>query len=241
MLCLVVFFTACSKKETVESTEDFGEFQETISESTEDEFAISNQNLPGYEVRETRARDTNKVGKLSQEELEQRQLDIVESVEALEESYAKEKAEALGQEYSEPEPYIESTAENANGEIVPIGDLGNGLALDMKEQIWSGLITEEGMDELDEFINANFTEETEEGKKAVKDYIENEWEKYRKVRESLEALPPEETFSAEEVEKYPEWRNYSKKEVDYALSIGGGSGLEGVEANREGFENSQVK
>lgn len=119
-------------------------------------------------------------------------------------------AEALGQEYTEYEETEEETYIDSNGDISVITDLGDGLVLSMRDQIWSGLIDEEGMEGLEDFVNEYFTDESAENKAAIIEYINGVWDDYTKNQESLAALPPEETFSAEELAEHPEWANYSR-------------------------------
>lgn len=219
ILCLAVIFTGCSKKEPAVSTEETIETEHT-EETTEDEFAINNKNVPGYEVRETKkTKETQR--QLSQEEIESEAIERQESVVAKQKEIDKAKAEALGQTYEETEIYEETYVVDATGEEVWIEDIGDGLVGSMREQVWSGSITEEGMKELEGFIDANFSNESSETKKAIKAYITEQWEEYNTKLESLAALPPEETWSEKELEENPNLYWFSRSEVDYYRSLGG--------------------
>lgn len=105
IISLAVLFTGCNKKEPVISTEATAELEQTES-TTEDEFAIgTNKDIPGYEVRETKEqKETQR--QLSQEEMESKAIEELESAEASVEDLQRKKAEALGQTYEEIEPYI---------------------------------------------------------------------------------------------------------------------------------------
>jgi hypothetical protein len=70
------------------------------------------------------------------------------------------------------------------------------------------------MSELDEFIDENF-DVSEELKAKIHDYITECWEDYSYIQESLANLPPEETWSDDELEQNPDLRNYSRSEVEY--------------------------
>lgn len=111
LLCVVALFIGCHKKEPDISTEATAELEQTES-TTEDEFAIgTNKDIPGYEVRETKEqKETQR--QLSQEEMESKAIEELESAEASVEDLQRKKAEALGQSYEETKTYIESTAEN---------------------------------------------------------------------------------------------------------------------------------
>lgn len=212
----VLGLTGCSKKETVvESSVDFGELESTAEEieTTKDIFAVDDPNIKGYEIRETTARET--ATSLSPEEQESSAIALMEFAESEAESKRRKMAEALGQEYTEYEETEEETYISAEGDISSITDLGDGLVLSMRDQIWSGLIDEEGMEGLEDFVNEYFTDESAENKQAIMDYINSEWHSYTKIQESLAALPSDETFSPEELAERPEWSNYSRKEVAY--------------------------
>lgn len=217
LFCLLCSITACGQKEIIESTEDFEEIEQT-EEHTEDEFAINDKNVPGYEVRETKAtKETQK--QLSQEEMESIAIEEQESIVEKQKEIDKKKAEALGQEYKETEPYEEVYIIDSSGEEVWIEDIGEGLVGSMREQVWSGLIDENGMSTIDFFIDENFPDESSETKKAIKAYIEKQWEDYNVKLESIAALPPEETWSEKELEENPDLYWFSRSEMEYLDSI----------------------
>lgn len=219
LCCGLTLFSisGCGKKEEVlDKPVGFGDGKEIVEtsaqESSEDAYAIYD-NLGGqYDTKETT--EVPKV--LSDEEVDKRLQEVEESVEVYLKEIEEEKKEYFGEGYKTNEiNLVDEYIIDSSGEEVYIEDVGNGLVGSMRDQIYDGLITDVGMSKLDSFIDENFPNESDETKQKIRDYMDYCWEDYTEMQESLAALPPEETWSEEELAENPDLKYYSRSEIDY--------------------------
>lgn len=216
-LCLLLLLSLSGcKKKVADKPIGFGEGKEVIEtsvqESTEDleKFAMEG-NLGGrYDTKETTK---------SQEQILKEQEEEKESLDSVLESITEEKEKVLGTEIS-TEANIEETIKSDSGNIEYLEDVGNGLVASMREQIYDGLIDEDGMNDLGIFISENFSNESSEVQQQIHDYITACWHDYCAIQESLANLPPEETWSEEELKKNPNLKNFSRSEYEYIQKVG---------------------
>lgn len=221
---LVLSLSACSKDEP-KSPENFGTNETTVVESTSetkdsgDKFSME-ENFGGRY-------DTEEETK-SSEEIAEEQKKEAESLGARLEEIEKEKREVLGQTESNTKSVLEDTYVDSNNKeysLEQLEELNNGLLISMRDQIYNGEIVQEDIDTVSIFIDENFGTESEEIQSAIEDYINDCWKDYSAMQESLANLPPEETWSAEELAENPDLKNFSRSEFEYIQNIGEQNGI----------------
>lgn len=220
-LCL----SGCKKEEVLDKPVDFGVI--TDEESTTFDFGVSvdsnddfyiYDNLNGeFDTFETKS----VLSKEEREEnIEKEVSDVRESISDYIEEVEKEKSE-LGINKKENVEF----QTNLFNDTSELDDLGDGLVASMKSQIYNGEILQEDIDNVKSFIDENFSSESEEVRDEIYNYIISCWEDYNVLQESLAALPPEETWSSEELQKNPDLINFSRSEYEYIQKKGEESGV----------------
>lgn len=194
MLCLVVTLTACGKKEPITSTEETIEPEETEA-TTEDEFAITdNQNLPGYEVRETR--------KSKEEQQEEREVAIEQLQEDYQESH-KEVLESAASEKAERE-VIESGLEV---DVTELEDYYySTLVSKIKSQSYSSL------DDVYNEIDLKYTAYSNDIRDKLKVLLKEVWDYWEEQYKKVDSQ--ERPWTEEELAENPDLASYTREEVE---------------------------
>ena len=192
LLGLLCSLSACGKKEAVESTEDFGEISTSVEESTEDEFAIGqdNKNLPGYEVRET-----TKSYEEQREIVDKKLEEELAAIEATRDVEQESKEIAINEVHTD------------DGEVLMLTEIEDGIVEVLTQKIMDGEIT--SMDEVRKQLDTGnysleYREDLDEGFEAFLEY----WIERRKELENDPIL------DMDILEENPDWYYHTQTEYD---------------------------
>lgn len=209
IVCLLFILSACGEKGPIESTEDFGEIEQTEA-STEDEFAIGqdNKGLPGYEVKET----TKSAQERESEVLQELEAELARIEETRD--YEQESRDALVSEIKTP-----------SGEIVDLTEIEDGTVEVLVEKVIEGEITDIETIKA-ELEKAGYDEEYEGSLEAAFEEMLVFWDDIHK------RVAEDPILDEELLEQYPELRYYTQSEWNEIEVY-----MESVEESACGFEN----
>lgn len=193
-VCLVTCLCACGKKEpAIETSLDFGELQETTIESTEDEFAITNKDVPGYEVRETTPQEIR--DKQNEEYLIQ-----------VQEEYEKESEAILESESAEQ---VEHSV-IVNNENVDVTTLEEEAWYNITERMAKNEYN--SLDEVYAEIDNDYASYDNTVKEKVKELAEDNWEYWEQEYAKVENQKS--PWTEEELAENPNLIYYTREEIE---------------------------
>lgn len=188
--------SACGKKEiVVETSSDFGELQETTIESTEDEFAITNKDVPGYEVRET-------------PENEKREIEQESMVERLNKEYQEEHREELEKESQDKKE--RTVYEEGLNEEVDVTELEDYHYGDIMANISNREY--EDIEDVYEEIDDVYSQYSDEVKNKLKDLANENWDYWEKQHQKVDSQKS--PWTEEELAENPNLIYYTREEVE---------------------------